>query len=148
MILCQQKIKSNKLQLPVHQSTFPHTVQNKQAAITSQLPKAYTATRLQAHKPTTCNYIQAHKPTAYNSKRRAATYNLHSGASSHQAIFLMKNRVKQAVCSWMLASWHDVNLVCTATPATWKILCAIPSAAAHLSRNISKQTSSSHQPAT
>ena len=54
---------------PDHKSTFPQTVQNKQATANNQQPKAYEATKLQVHKPTKCNYIQAHTPTAYNSQQ-------------------------------------------------------------------------------
>ena len=62
-----QQCGSSYAPCPVHQSTFPQTVQNKQAAATSQQPKAYKATRLQVHKPTKCNCLQANKHTAASS---------------------------------------------------------------------------------
>ena len=62
----------------------------------------------------------AYKPTNPQNTTASSqqlTYNIHSGASSHQAPFTGKNNVKQVVCSWLLASWHNVRLVRTAIPS-------------------------------
>ena len=93
-------------------------------------------TKPQGYKSTSIQSAITGKPT--NSQHTTAssqqpTYNLHSRASSHQAICMKKTHVKQPVCSWLLARWHNVHLVCAAIPAMWKILCTIHSSPVNLS---------------
>ena len=88
-----KQFKTNKQQPPA--SNLKHTK-----------PRGYKSTSLQS--AMTCKPTNP-QPTTASSQQ--STYNLHPGASNHQAPFTSKNRVKQAACSWLLASWHNVLLV-------------------------------------
>ena len=127
--------------------THPH---HNHKATNNKQPKAYKATRLQRHKHTKCNYLQSQKLTAYNSKQPTTniqpTFRSQQPPSNHyeqetckaSCVLLAADQLAQCAFGWC----ESPSQQCERSYAPFPVH---QSTVPHKS---SKQTCSSHQPAT